>query len=424
MIPTFIVLTLVLSAMFSGMEIAFISANKLNIELKKSKGTKRGLILAKFFDEPADFLSTMLVGNNITLVIFASLMAKVLEPRIEPLLIGSSFEGVFFPLLLVTLATTGVVLIFGEFLPKIFFRLFADRVLFFMVYPLQFIKFILRPISMVMVNLSDRVLRLFVNSPPETKEQAFTRLDLEQFVLSTQTGEEDQSIDTELFGNVLYLKKTKVKDCMVPRTEIKAVDIKDSIDDAKQTFIESSISKVLVYNESIDEVLGYIHHQQLWQKPKNLKQILLDIPIVPEVMPALDLMNKFIAEHISIACVVDEFGGTAGIITLEDILEEIFGEIEDEHDREEYIEQQISPREYRFSGRLEIDYLNEKYDFNLPEGEYHTLSGYIVMTKESIPKQGERIYLNGYTYIMEIVSEKKIETVQLFLPEQNTESEN
>ncbi len=416
-----IVSALLLSALFSGMEIAFISANKLNIELKKNKGTKRGKILARFYEAPADFLSTMLVGNNIALVVFTSLMAKALEENIDnwlnPVIQDSFFDSPLSPLFILTLITTLVVLIFGEFLPKIFFRLFADRILYFMAYPLYYIKFLLRPISLIMVKLSNRVLRLFVKTPAESTEQAFTRLDLEEFVLSTQTGEEEQSIDTEMFGNALHLKKTKVKDCMVPRTEIKAVDIKDTIEDAKQIFVESSVSKILVYEETIDEVLGYVHHQQLWQKPKNIKQILLEIPIVPEVMPALSLMNKFIAEHISIACVVDEFGGTAGIITLEDILEEIFGEIEDEHDQEEHIEQQISDTAFRFSGRLEVDYLNEKYNLAIPEGDYHTLSGYIVMTTGEIPEQGKTIILDNYRFEMEMVSDRKIETIRIYLPE-------
>ncbi len=422
MVITYIIITLMLSAMFSGLEIAFISANQLVLELKKKKGRRQGKILAKFYEKPEDFLSTMLVGNNITLVIFSSLMTAVLTPKLQGLF-PALINNPLLLLLLITLITTVVVLIFGEFLPKIFFRLFAEKVLYLLALPLQLIRFLLRPLSAIMVTLSYSLLRLFVKSIPESSKQVFTRLDLEKYIEATQNGSEENNIDAEMFGNALHLKKVKVKECMVPRTEIKAIDVEADIEDLKQLFIESNLSKILVYRDSIDETIAYVHQQQLLHNPGSIKELLLPLKVVPETMQVHDLMNKFISEHISLACVVDEYGGTAGVITMEDILEEIFGEIEDEHDQEEYIEVEVSPNEFILSGRLEIDYLNEKFEpLNLPEGDYYTLSGYIVSSTGSIPQQGDIIELEQHRFILELVSEKKIETIRVFLLDPQKES--
>ncbi len=414
-----IVITLILSAIFSGMEIAFFSAGKLSVEVRKNRSTRRGSIIADFYDNPNDFLSTMLVGNNIALVIFSSLMGLALSPFFDPFF--NSIAPSWMPELLIktiplTIVTTIIVLIFGEFLPKLFFRLFATKILFFFAYPIAFFKWILTPFSWSMVRLSEKVLRLFVKHPPEETEDAFTRLDLAKFVESTSIGNDNNDLlDKEMFSNVLDMKQTRVRNCMIPRTEIKAVEVTDSVEELRELFIESNLSKIIVYKESIDDVIGYVHHQYLLDKPKNIKGVMRKIPIIPETMRINNLMNLFTRERISIACVVDEFGGTSGIITLEDILEEIFGEIEDEHDIGEEQEEQISDYEYLFSGRLEIDYLNEKYEYiNFPEGEYHTLSGYIVMTTGTIPEKDQVIDIgDGYKFILEMVSETKIESVRV-----------
>jgi len=399
---------LLLSAFFSGSEIAFVSANKLGIELMKNKGSRRGLILARFFDKPKNFIGTMLVGNNITLVIFTMLMSGLI---LAPLKYALG-EG-FWVHLVSTIIITIVVLIFGEFLPKTLFRLYANEMLFTLAYPLAVINFILAIPARLMTWLSNLILRVFVAKPEEQMETVLTRVDLEHFIQDTAIQSNDD-IETDMFKNALHLQQVKVKQVMVPRTEIVYIDVDSTIDELIQAFQETKHSRILVCDGDIDHVLGYVHHQQLLQKHRSLRRLIMDIPIVPEVMGVFDLMFFLTRERNSIACVVDEFGGTAGLITLEDILEEIFGEIEDEHDEEEWIDQQISEREYLFSGRLEIDYLNEKYEqIKFPEGDYSTLSGYLVMTSGTIPEQGAEIEFNGYRFVLELVSDTKIETVRV-----------
>ncbi len=403
-----IIIFLLLSALFSGTEIAFISANKLLVELKKKKGSRRGRIIADFFEKPSEFLGTMLIGNNIALVIFSILMTEALEPFFEDSL------NEFGLLLVTTLIITLVVLIFGEFLPKTLFRLYADNILYFLAFPLKGIKWLLTIPTWITTKLSNALLRIVFRTPVEEAEEAFTRLDLENFIKSSST-DADDDIDTELFEKALNLHEVKVKACMIPRTEIVNLDVKDSVDDLLEIFQTKQLSRILVTDDDIDNVLGYVHHQQMLYEPKSIDKIIMEIPIIPETMRVRDLMDLFIKNNQSIAWVVNEFGGTAGVITFEDILEEIFGEIEDEHDTEEFIEEKISDTEYLFSGRLELDFLNEKYpELQLPaDGEYHTLSGYLVMTTESIPEQGEEIELGEYKFIVVLMSDTRIETVRV-----------
>ncbi|HHH50664.1 MAG TPA: HlyC/CorC family transporter [Saprospiraceae bacterium] len=408
MLVTFIIIFLLLSALFSGTEIAFISASKLRVELKRKKGSRRGVILADFYEKPAEFLGTMLIGNNIVLVVFTYLMTKFLSVYFEAFQFSE-------PVLLFinTVLITIVVLIFGEFLPKTLFRLFADRILYFLAYPLLFFKYLLQIPSWIMIKLSNLILKKVFKASVENVDQAFTRLELENFIKGTQTKSEKE-IDTNLFEKALYLRKVKVKECMVPRPEIVDIDIDASIKELKQIILDTNMSRILVSDGDVENIMGYVHHQQLLSKPKSIKQMMMPISFVPEAMPVHILLNKFIKNSINIACVVDEYGGVAGIITMEDIVEEIFGEIEDEHDQEDYIEKQISENEFLFSGRLEVDYLNEKYEqINFPKGDYHTLSGYLVMTIENIPEQFSAIELDGYKFIFELVSETKIETLRV-----------
>lgn len=406
-----IILFLALSALFSGTEIAFISASKLVVELKKKKGSRRGRIIADFFEKPSEFLGAMLLGNNIALVIFSILMTEALEPFITEQF-GWTNELVL--LLATTVAITFVVLIFGEFLPKTLFRLYADTILFFLAFPLRIIKWILAVPTWITTKLSNALLRLIFRTSIAETEEPFTRLDLENFIKSSST-DADDDIDTELFEKALNLHEVKVKACMIPRTEIVSVDVKESVEDLIKVLQSSQLSRILVIEDDIDNVLGYVHHQQMLYEPKGTREIILDIPIIPETMRVRDLMDLFIKNNQSIACVVNEFGGTAGVITFEDILEEIFGEIEDEHDVEEFIEEKISETEYLFSGRLELDHLNTKYpELQLPaDGEYHTLSGYLVMTTESIPQQGEEIDLGAYKFMVVLMSDTRIETVRV-----------
>lgn len=409
---------LILSALFSGAEIAYVSANKLKVELIKKRETRRGKIITRFYDQPANFLGTMLVGNNIALVVFTFLMERTLSPYI-----GKVVTGEFGFFLAITITITIVVLIFGEFIPKTLFRLFSDDILYFLAYPLRLFQWLLAPIAWIMIQGANIILKSLLKLPVEQTEQVFTRVDLEEFISRSQNDGEEEEIDRTLFGKALNLKDIRVREAMVPRPEIENIDISANLEDLEQLIRETKLSRIIVTDGDIDEVRGYIHHQQLLKHPVSLRSIVLDIPFVPEVMRVTDLMNKFIREQIYIACVVDEFGGVSGIITLEDILEELFGEIEDEHDQEEYVETQVSETEFIFSGRLEISYLNEKYGvLDFPEGDYHTLSGYLVMTTEAIPNKGDELELNGYHFFFEMVSDTKIETVRVIkLPEDREE---
>jgi CBS domain containing-hemolysin-like protein len=413
MLFTLILLSLLLSALFSGAEIAFLSANKLMIELKKKKGSVQSSILARFYEKPSSFLTTMLVGNNIVLVIFTALMTIPLD-RLFKEQLGWTNEGLI--LLINTAIITVIVLIFGEFLPKTLFRLFADSALYYLAYPLRFFHWVFALPAWLLTRVSHFLLVKVLRSPVEEVQDAFTRLDLENFIKSTRTESNDE-IDTELFEKALNLREVRVKESMVPRPEIEAIEVNASIEELIKLFQETNLSRIIVYENDIDNILGYVHHQQLLKPVKSIRSIVMEVPFVPETMRVRDLMNQFIKNRRNVACVVDEYGGTSGLITMEDILEEIFGEIEDEHDEEEYIDKQLSDTEFLFSGRLEIATLNEKYpQLHLPEGEYHTLSGYLVMTAARIPSQGDEIDLGNLKFILESVSDTKIETIKVVIP--------
>ena len=406
-----VVIFLVLSAIFSASEIAFISANKLAIEIQKKKGSRKSRILTGFYDNHRSFLGTMLVGNNIALVIFTSLMTQLIYPYVAPY----TGDGILF-LLVSTLVITVIVLLLGEFIPKTIARIFANSFINVMTYPLALFKVILSVPTWFMTVTSSFVLKYILRAPVEQVDDPITRLDLEHFI-DTSISNEDDELETELFKNALNLKDIRVRDCMIPRNEIVFIEKTDSIPELQEAFVEAKHSRLLVAEGGIENIVGYVHHLQLIKSPKNIKSIMLEIDYVPEAMNVQDLLYKFVRGNINLACVVNEFGGTEGIITLEDILEEIFGEIEDEHDKEDLLEFEISPYEFIFSGRVELDYINEKYDnLEIPAGEYHTLSGYIVMTAGNIPEQGDEIELDGIMYKIEKVAETKIETIRVVIP--------
>jgi len=403
-----IVVFLLLSAFFSGSEIAFVSANRLGIAVKKEQNTRRGNIIAGFFEEPKSFLGTMLVGNNIALVAFTYFMTKLLTPYLEPL-----FGAGPLSLLIYTLVITFIVLIFGEFLPKTLFSLWSNKVLYALAIPLLFFRKILAFPTYMMTGLSNFILSRFVTVPDEIADDVLNRVDLRHYIADSLSDDQDD-IDKDILTNALTLGHNKVSHCMVPRTEIVWIDRKASIEELIELFRKSKLSRLIVADGDVDNIEGYIHHQQLLSDPKTLKKAYMDILYVPEVMNLKELMSQFIKDGSSIACVVDEFGGTAGIITLEDILEEIFGEIEDEHDVEDHVIQKLNDKEYLFSGRLEVDFINEKFpELDIPEGEYQTLSGYIVMTSEDIPDVGEQVTLGSYCFKIEEVADTKIEIVRV-----------
>ncbi len=405
-----IVLSLFFSGLFSGTEIAFLTSNKLFMKLQESKGSRAGRILAGFYENKNDFLSTLLVGNNIALVIFSSLMTIPLDRLLREQLQVQN-DGLL--LLLQTLIITILVLLFGEFLPKTIFRLYADKLLIVLAVPLSVIKTVLALPAWMMTFLSKFIINKVMRASYEEIEEPLDKSDLENFILSVST-DKDEEIDTALFTKALNLHEIQVRDCMVPRTEIEGISIDSSFEELIELFKKSRHSRLVVYQEDMDEVLGYVHHQDLFRAPppRKIAEVLRGIMHVPESMKVHQLLHVFVEEHKNIAWVIDEYGGTAGIITLEDIVEEIFGEIVDEHD-EAYREEELEKgKKYLFSARLEIDYLNEKYPaLHLPEGEYHTLSGYLVMTLERIPEQEEEIVLNGLKFTVKKVDGKKIEEV-------------
>ncbi len=411
----YVVISLVFSAFFSGIEIAYISANKLQIEIQKKQGMWSGKVLSKFLARPGQFIGTTLIGNTIMLVLYGTFMAFLLD---EPLrnLFPESFNNEAVILISQTVLSTLLVLITGEFLPKSLFMLDPNRMLNFFALPFLIIYSVMYPIVWLIVALSKgfitQVLRLEYNE----EKPVFTITDLNSFI-KDQLGQNRNSgkveVDSKIFDNAIEFRTVRVRECMIPRTDIVAVEVMDTIEDLKQVFEESGHSKVVVYRDSIDEVIGYCHQLELFKKPKSIEDILTPIIIAPESALANELLIQFIQERKSLALVVDEFGGTSGLVSMEDIIEEIFGEIDDEYDNEALTEQLIGELEFLLSARLEIDYLNEKYAWNLPEGDFETLSGFILSLTENLPNIGETITYGRFTFTIVSKQAHRIETVRL-----------
>ncbi|MBR2649341.1 MAG: HlyC/CorC family transporter [Sediminibacterium sp.] len=406
-----ILVTLLFIAFFAGYEIAFVTANRLSIELKKKQGKKSGIILAGFMEHPARFIGTCLIGLNIFLVIYGLLFDEMLKMGIwNPLDIKNEYLKLAFD----TFLSTIVVLIIGEFLPKAIFRAKNDSLLGFFAPLANFFHSLFLPLTDIFVNMSQWILKYIFNVRVNARNEAFTKVDLEHFYQQTKEQDEEvQELNTELFENALSLPSIKIRQCLVPRTEIEAIEATATVEEARAQFIQTKLSKLLVYEGNIDNIIGYIHQLDLFNKPLEIRSVLHPIVAVPESMSATDLINKFTKERKSIAWVVDEFGGTAGIVTMEDVLEEIFGEIQDEYDVEEFVEKQLAEDEFIFSGRLELDYLNEKYQLNFPEGDSETLSGFIINEHETIPKQKETIIINNFRFDVLTVSDTRIEMVKM-----------
>jgi putative hemolysin len=412
-----IIISLILIAFFAGIEIAFISANKLSLELNKKQGTYSGKIWGNFADHPTKFIGTVLVGANIVLVVFV-LLVDYLLTLIWHKFSFESLNSVYAKLLIETVIAT-VVIIFIEFVSKALFRSRNNSILSsgIIAYIVQFFFSIFFFISSLFVNIAEWVLKYVFNVKINDRKEVFSKVDLEHYVQQNKMHNEEESseINKELFDNALSLGDVRLRECLVPRKEIVSIEQGGTIADVKKIFTDTRLSKLVVYNKNIDTITGYIHQLDLFKSPAAIADILLPIPTVPESMSATDLMNKFSKERKSIAWVIDEFGGTAGIVTMEDLLEEIFGEIKDEYDDvEELVDKQIASNEYIFSGRVELDYISEKYDINFSGDETaETLSGYIIQHNEDIPKEKEQIIIGNYEFSIISMSDTKIETVKL-----------
>ncbi|MFK2453148.1 hemolysin family protein [Bacteroides fragilis] len=409
----YLLITMAFSAFFSGMEIAFVSVDKLRFEMDR-KGGVSSRILSLFFRNPNDFISTMLVGNNIALVIYGILMAQIIGDN----LLAGWITNHFVMVLVQTVISTLIILVTGEFLPKTLFKINPNLALNVCAVPLFICYVVLYPISKFSSGVSYLFLRLFgMKVNKEASAKAFGKVDLDYFVQSSiDNAESEETLDTEvkIFQNALDFSAVKIRDCIVPRTEVVAVALDTSLEELKGWFVESGISKIIVYDGNIDNVVGYIHSSEMFRSPKDWRDHVKEVPIVPETMAAHKLMKLFMQQKKTIAVVVDEFGGTSGIVSLEDLVEEIFGDIEDEHDNTSYICKQIGEHEYVLSARLEIEKVNETFNLELPESDdYLTVGGLILNQYQSFPKLHELVSVGKYQFKIIKVTATKIELVRL-----------
>jgi len=407
-----ILISILLSAFFSGMEIAFVSANKMHIELEKKKETFLAKILNKLTQNPSKFITTMLVGNNIALVVYGYFMGKVLMPYLTPYV-----SNEFFILLIQTLISTLIILVTAEFLPKAIFSIYANEFLKIFAFPAYLFFLLFYVISEFIIFISDFVLRVFFNTKQDTVQLAFTKAELGNYITEQlETVHESNDVDSEIqiFQNALDFHNVRAREAMIPRTDIIAIEVHDTIKNLKELFIETGLSKIMVYKDSLDNIIGYAHVFELFKNPKSIRSILLPIEVVPETMMINDILNDLTKKQKSVAIVLDEYGGTSGLITIEDIIEELFGDIEDEHDTLALLEKKINDREFEFSARLEVDYVNETYNLTLPEDDaYETIGGLIVNATENIPQQREIIEIENFQFTILEVSSSKIEKVYL-----------
>lgn len=409
-----IIASLFLIGFFAGIEITFVSVSKLSVELRRKQGSYSGKIWSAFMETPTRFIGTTLIALNILLVVYALLWSEILNSVWK----YWGIEDPYIMLAVETVISTFLLLIF-EFIFKAFFRAKNNAVInsSIITFIVSFFYSLLSWVASFFVNVTEWMLKYIFNVKLHNKIEVFTKIDLEHFVQQHKLHdtEENTEKNNELFENVLSLSEIKIRECLIPRKEIESIDIQSTINAVKSKFIETKLSKLIVFGGNIDNIQGYIHQLDLFKNPSDLRSILLHIPTIPESMSATDLINKFSRERKSIAWVVDEFGGTAGIVTMEDLLEEIFGDIKDEYDiTEEFVDKQISTNEYLFSGRLELDYLIDKYELKFREDEESgTLSGYIINQFESIPRQKDRIIVDDYQFDVLSVSETLIETVKL-----------
>jgi len=415
-----ILITILFSAFFSGMEIAYISANKLRLEMDKQSSPFNSGLLKLVTRKSGEYIATMLVGNNIALVIYGIAFAKLLEP-----LLTGYFSSTTMVLLIQTIVSTLIILLLAEFLPKTLFRLFPNSLLKIFAFPLAVFYVVFYPITRLTMFLIHVLLRRFLSKAetPDAESRVFGRVDLDHFINEAENqlpkaGKEVEK-EVKLFRNALDFSKVKLREIMVPRNELAMLDVNTDIETLRQKFVSTGYSRILIYEDNIDNIIGYVHSSAIFQKMKSIRPFVKNVLIVPETMAANKLLSKFIREHRSIALVVDEFGGTAGLVTSEDILEEIFGEIEDEHDTTAFVEKKVNDKEYIFSGRFDIDLINEKYQIGIPESEeYETLAGFILYHYESIPKVNTIIRIGRFSFKILKATFTKIELVYLTILEE------
>lgn len=416
-----ILVSLLFSAFFSGMEIAYVSSNKIHIEIEKKQEGFLAAILTRLTAKPSKFIATMLIGNNIALVIYGFYMGDLLVNWFQGFLPSQSqllnYLLTDLSLLTQTVISTLVILITAEFLPKVFFQIYSNTLIKIFATPAYIFYLLFSGISDFVIWISDVVLKRFFKTEGDEVQLAFSKIELGNYISEQmESVEEDDEVDNEIqiFQNALEFAEVKAREVMVPRTELVAVEIHDNIKSVRELFTSTGYSKILVYRDTIDDILGYVHAFDLFKKPKTIRSIIMPVEFVPETMLINDIMNVLIKKRKSIAVVLDEYGGTSGIMTIEDIVEELFGEIEDEHDTVVLTEEQIEPNLFHFSARLEVDHLNESYKLNLPENEnYETLGGLIVNSTEEIPEQGEKVRIDNFLFTILEVSNTKIDLVSL-----------
>ncbi|MBA6315238.1 hemolysin family protein [Cellulophaga baltica] len=416
-----IIFCLILSAFFSGMEIAFISANKIHIEIEKKQDGFLAKILTRLTKKPSKFIATMLIGNNIALVVYGFYMGDLLMLWFQGF---GTFESVIFrtlfqdfSLLTQTVISTLVILLTAEFLPKVLFQIYSNSLLKALALPAYLFYLLFSFISEFVIKISDIILKVFFKTDGDEVQLAFSKIELGDYITEQmETVEKEDEVDSEIqiFQNALEFAAVKARDVMIPRTEIEAVEIHESPKNLTKRFSDTGYSKILIYKDTVDNIIGYVHSYELFNKPKTIKSILMPVEFVPETMLISDILSSLTKKRKSIAVVLDEYGGTSGIMTVEDIVEELFGEIEDEHDSTDLFEEQVSETFYKFSARLDVDYINENYRLELPESdEYGTLGGLIVNETGEIPDKDSQIKINNFLFTVLEVSSTKIDLVSL-----------
>jgi len=397
------------------MEIAYISSNKIYLEIEKKQDTFLSKILTKITEKPSKFIATMLVGNNIAIVVYGFFMGDLLMNWIN----SFGFQlSEFSNLLLQTVISTLIILITSEFLPKVFFQIYSNSLMKFFAFPTYVFYLVFNYISTFIIWISDFILKKFFNTEGDYVPSFFSKVELGNYIneqMSSVEDHEDVDSEIQIFQNALEFSGVKARDIMTPRTELVAVDIYDSVVELRELFIKTGYSKILVYQNSIDDIIGYVHSFELFKKPRSIKSVMIPVEYVPETIFIKDGLNLLTKKRKSVAVILDEYGGTAGIMTVEDIIEELFGEIEDEHDSdEELVEQQLDETSYLFSARLDVEYLNQEYKLNIPENDsYGTLGGFIVNTSKEIPQKGNQITIDNFHFVIEEATNTKIEVVKI-----------